>query len=297
MRRGRLPLTSLRSFEAAGRLLSLTSAAQELCVSQAAVSRQVRELEDHLGQAVFERRHRRVELTPAGRRLLVQLTSSFDDIDREVSALRDAPARPVLVASVEPAFAACWLVPRLPRFRELRPDIDVAVEADMRLADFRGQGAHVAIRCSAEVRAWPRTNAQHLADIVLVPVLAPGLLAGEKELAAPADLADYTLLHEENRDGWTRWFHEAGVTDVVPERGPIFTDGALAVQAALRGHGVALADLLWVREDIEAGRLMIPFEVRIDWGAYWLITPEQKRLGEPARAFSAWLAEECSTAR
>src|SRR5690349_19659508 len=129
MKRGRLPLTAMRSFEAAGRLLSFSRAAEELFVSQAAISRQVRELEAFVGKPLFERLHRRVVLTEAGRLLLEQLTASFDDLDRRLSQILAEPVRADLRVSVEPSFAAGWLVPRLHRFRQRHPDVDLSIES------------------------------------------------------------------------------------------------------------------------------------------------------------------------
>ncbi|SFL01332.1 LysR substrate binding domain-containing protein [Mesorhizobium albiziae] len=146
MKRGRLPLTALRSFEAAGRHLSFSKAAEELFVSQAAISRQIRELEGFLGRPLFDRLHRRVALTDAGQNLLTQLTISFDDIDRRLSAIAGAPVDNVVKVSAEPSFAACWLVPRLFAFRQLRPDIDIAIDVDPRLVEFRTHEAELALR-------------------------------------------------------------------------------------------------------------------------------------------------------
>src|ERR1700722_10925056 len=172
MKRGQLPLTALRSFEAAGRHESFTRAAQELFVSQAAVSRQVRELETWLGHALFERRHRQVTITEHGRLLLDQLTSSFDNIDRLLDGMRAGSSETILSISVELSFAACWLVPRLDRFRHRYPDIDVAVDPDPRPAEFRTSKAQLAIRWSETATSWPRVQAERLSDIAMSPVIS-----------------------------------------------------------------------------------------------------------------------------
>ncbi|RWC93623.1 MAG: LysR family transcriptional regulator [Mesorhizobium sp.] len=166
MKRGRLPLTALRSFEAAGRHLSFSRAAEELFVSQAAISRQIRELEAFLRQPLFHRLHRRVELTDAGQRLLDRLVRSFDDIDRVLSDLAASPAQSVVRVSVEPSLAAVWLVPRLNRFRQLRPDIDVSLEVDVRPIEFRSDQPELALRFSAHATTWPRTEAERLVSTV-----------------------------------------------------------------------------------------------------------------------------------
>ncbi|MBZ9967836.1 LysR substrate-binding domain-containing protein [Mesorhizobium sp. BR1-1-2] len=298
MKRGRLPLTALRSFEAAGRHLSFSRAAEELFVSQAAISRQIRELEIFLRRPLFERRHRRVELTDAGRRLLSQLVRSFDAIDALLSELVAAPAQTVVRVSVEPSLASVWLVPRLNRFRQLRPDIDVALEVDPRLIEFRGDQPELALRFSAHAVSWPRSEAERLASTVDSPVLSPALLAAGPPLDKPADLGRYTLLHEENRQGWARWFEAAGVpADVVPARGPMLADASLSKQAALLGHGVALGDLLQIGEELASGTLVKPFDIDVASGAYWLVARSLRDLPEPAAAFADWVRSEFAESR
>ena len=289
MKRGRLPLTALRTFEAAGRLASFTLAADELAVSQAAVSRQVKELEADLGKPLFERRHRSVRLTPAGQALLDVLSRSFDAMDASLAEIRGRRGGGLLEISAEPSFAACWLVPHLDDFQTEHPEIDVTVESDGRLIEFRTHEAEVAIRYGENAKAWPRTEADHLADVDMVPVMMPCLLADGPPLSAPADLLAYTLLHEENRGAWQRWFAAAGMPDVSLGRAQIFTEGNLVLQAALRGHGVALVDRAFAAEDIAEGRLVQPFDLSIRYGAYWLVARSFKRLSPQARAFRAWL--------
>ncbi|TPK84915.1 LysR family transcriptional regulator [Mesorhizobium sp. B2-4-13] len=298
MKRGRLPLTALRSFEAAGRHLSFSNAAEELFVSQAAISRQIRELETFLRQPLFERHHRRVELTDAGRRLLAQLVKSFDDIDKLLSELVAVPAQAVVRVSVEPSIASVWLVPRLNRFRQLRPDIDVSLEVDPRLIEFRSDQPELALRFSSNATSWPRSEAERLASTVDSPVLSPALLSSSPALDKPADLARFTLLHEENRQGWTRWFEAAGVpANAMPTRGPMLADASLSKQAALLGHGVALGDLLQIGEELETGALVKPFDIDVASGAYWLVARSLHSLSEPAAAFADWLRSEFSESR
>ncbi|MBN9217583.1 MAG: LysR family transcriptional regulator [Mesorhizobium sp.] len=298
MKRGRLPLTALRSFEAAGRHLSFSKAAEELFVSQAAISRQIRELETFLRQPLFERHHRRVELTDTGRRLLAQLVRSFDSIDRLLSELIAAPVQSVVRVSVEPSLASVWLVPRLNRFRQLRPDIDVSLEVEPRLIEFRGDQPELALRFSAHATSWPRAEAEQLASTVDSPVLSPALLASGPPLEKPVDLTRYTLLHEENRQGWARWFEAAGVpAEAVPARGPMLADASLSKQAALLGHGVALGDLLQIGEEIAAGTLVKPFDIDVASGSYWLVARNLRDLAEPAAAFADWVRSEFAASR
>ncbi|MBY3424347.1 LysR family transcriptional regulator [Rhizobium laguerreae] len=295
MKRGRLPLTALRSFEVAGRLESFTLAAQELFVSQAAVSRQIRELETLLGEALFERRHRGVHLTASGNRLLAILTLSFDRIDECLEEIRSRPATAAVTISVEPSFAACWLVPRLPEFRERHPDIDVTIDADSRLIEFRGGQAEIAIRHSASVTAWPRTESAHLADVRMVPVAAPALLKAGPAIDRPEDMLRHTLLYEESRDVWFRWFEAAGMTMPETARGPVYADGGLVMQAVLRGQGIALMDDIFAEEEIRAGRLLRLSDLAVAHGAYWLVARSFDRLAPPASLFVRWISSRIET--
>ncbi len=293
MKRGRVHYRPM--FGAFGKAVTSTSL---VFVSQAAISRQIRELETFLRQPLFERHHRRVELTDAGRRLLAQLVRSFDDIDRLLSELVAVPAQSVVRVSVEPSLASVWLVPRLNRFRQLRPDIDVSLEVDPRLIEFRSDQPELALRFSAHALSWPRSQAERLASTVDSPVLSPALLASGPALEKPIDLARYTLLHEENRQGWARWFEAAGVpADAVPARGPMLADASLSKQAALLGHGVALGDLLQIGGEVAAGALIKPFDIDVASGAYWLVARSLKDLSEPAAALADWLRSEFAESR
>jgi LysR family glycine cleavage system transcriptional activator len=292
MKRGRLPLTALRSFEVAGRLLSFTQAAEELFVSQAAISRQIRELEAALGHPLFERLHRAVALTPEGEDLLGVLTESFDRIDAALSTITAREGLQSVTISVEPTFATLWMVPNLIEFRTLFPDIEVRIESDPRVIEFRANEAELAIRQSGSHAGWPRTESRHLVDTALVPVLAPSLLSAGAPIAAPVDLQQFELLHEENRQGWSEWFRLAGAPDIRGDRGPMIADGALVLQSALRGHGVGLADRAFVQEDLLAGRLVQPFQTKLPYGAYYLVARSFDALPKPAAALADWVTSK-----
>lgn len=294
MKRGRLPLTAMRSFEAAGRMLSFSRAAEELFVSQAAISRQVRELEAFIGKPLFERLHRRVALTDAGRLLLDQLTASFDDIDRRLDQIMGAAPARLLRVSVEPAFAGALLVPRLNEFQRLHPEVDVEVDSSAALIEFRSGEAELAIRHSAVASSWPHTQARHLLDVALTPVMTSALLATGRPLKSPADLRHYPLLHEYNRDGWARWFTAAGFPELAQQRGSLFPDSALVMQAARLGHGVGLGDVDMEADDLRTGALVRPFDICAPYGAYWLVAPDFERLSPAATAFAAWATETFS---
>lgn len=291
MKRGRLPLTALRSFEVAGRLLSFTRAAEELFVSQAAISRQIRELEAAIDHPLFERGHRAVTLTPDGVELLGVLTEAFDRIDASLSAITARAIGASVTVSCEPTFAALWMVPNLIDFRTLHPEIEVRIESDPRVIEFRANEAVIAIRHGETQARWPRTEARHLIDSVMVPVLAPSLLATGSALRAPEDIQQFDLLHEENRSAWADWFRLAGAPQDSCDRGPMLADGAHVLQSALRGHGVGLADPRLAEEELQAGRLVQPFQTALPFGAYYLVARKFDALPKPAAALSRWLLD------
>jgi len=297
MRRGRIPLTALRSFESAGRLLSFSAAAGELFVTQAAISRQIRELETLLGTKLFHRHHRAVTLTEPGARLLARLSESFDAIADAMDEAQAAPVISEIVVSAEPGFAACWLVPRLARFRALRPDIEVEVLADPHVIEFRASRVDLAVRYDPQGADWPRVDAEALMPSRATPVLAPSLLAAGPPIRVPADLLKHTLLHDDEREGWNDWLTAAGVEGPPPARGPVFNDHALVIQTAIRGQGIALGDVALVAEDVAAGRLIAPFPLRIDTGGYWIVAPDLADLGPAALAFKDWMKAEVAETR
>ncbi len=288
MKRSRLPLTALRTFEAAGRLQSFTLAAGELHISQAAVSRQVRELELLLGQALFARGHRSVSLTASGASLLATLTPAFDSIALSLDLLtRGREPRSVSV-SAEPSFASAWLVRNLADFTRSEPDVDVTLDADPAIREFRKDGAVLAIRHSLDRSSWPRVECRHLLDVSVVPVAAPALLDSLGAIKDPADLLRLPIIHEDSRNLWQKWFSLAGVSAPI-ERGTVYADGGLVLQAVLQGEGIALLDELFVRDHLAAGRLRVPFVLPIPHGAYWLVAKSFPALSEEAGRFVRWL--------
>lgn len=289
MKRGRLPLTALRSFEAAGRLESVTAAAEELFVSQAAVSRQIRELETLLGHTLFERQHRKISLTAEGAELLNVLTGAFDAIGDGLDALTARRPGGEVTISAEPSFATGWLVDALADFRRLHPGIDVIVESNSNVIEFRSGEAEIAIRFSLERKSWPRTQSRWLYDVEMVPVAAPAVFEGLGTPRIPGDLARHSLLHEDTRAVWERWFVEAGVEVSPVRRGSVYADGGLVRLAALGGHGIGLMDRRMVAADLEKGTLIQPFDRSIRYGAYILVARDFSKLSKPAKAFASWI--------
>lgn len=289
MKRGRLPLTALRSFESAGRLQSFTAAADELFVSQAAISRQIRDLESLLGRSLFQRLHRGVALTQDGTKLLHILISAFDEIDGALTDIGSAGKIGKVAISSEPTFAALWLVPHLQDFRTLHPEIEVVIDSDPRKIEFRAHQAEIAIRYSDVRTAWARTEAKTLIQTSMVPVAAPHIVAGNRPIHTPADLAEQTLLHDENRDIWSQWFRTAGIAPPEHERGPVLADGALVLQAVLRGHGIGLIDSIFADDEIASGRIVALFDFDFPCGAYFLVARDFRRLSPGAQKFVDWI--------
>ena len=288
------PLNALRAFEAAARRLSFTKAADELAVTPGAISQQVKLLEETTGVPLFHRNARGLTLTEAGLASLPSLRDGFDRLDAAVRLMNLERKAGRLAVSVAPSFASKWLVPRLDRFQSKHPEIEVYIHAGMELVDFSVDDVDVAIRYGQG----------HYADLVveklmeerIVPVCAPGLLTGDNPLKKLEDLSGHTLLHDDGTDHeiatWPMWLKAAGV-DVDGTRGPRFNQSSLVIEAAVAGRGVALAKYALVEADLEAARLVIPFDLTSPTDfAYWVAHPSAKSALPEVKAFKAWIAEE-----
>lgn len=239
-------------------------------LTQAAISRQIRELERSLGLALFERHHRSVSLTENGARLLVRLTQSFDEIDSALRQMIPSSAAASLVVSAEPGFAACWLVPRLDRFRALRPAIDVEILSDSRAIEFRTSRAELAIRHGASATGWRASRRSAWREAWSHPCCRPRCWRRGRPCAIPRTSRAIRCCM---RMGGGMGGLDGAGRHRIPQtaRGPLFNDGALVIPAVLRGHGVALGDLVLVKDDITAGRLVAPFDLTVSLGSYWLV--------------------------
>ena len=288
----RLPtLNALRAFEAAGRHLSFTRAAQELHVTQAAVSHQIKSLEEQLGMRLFRRGARGLLLTDAGQSYLPSVRDAFAKLAAATERLRARDARGAITVSVLPSFAARWLVPRLPRFRAAQPEIDVRVAADDHLVDFDRDDVDIAIRYGRG--DYPGLRTDRLMTEELFPVCSPALLAGDPPLEKPEDLARHTLLHDDMRLDWTMWLMAAGVEGVDPDRGASFNSSSLVLQAAVDGQGVALGRSALTGDDLAAGRLVRPFAVSLPAEfAYYIVCPEHTADRPGIKTFRDWLLSE-----
>lgn len=291
-------LTALRAFEAAARHLNFTRAAAELHVTPAAVSHQVRQLEDWLGTKLFTRKARAVQLTSAGQTLLPGVRDGLGQLAGAVERVRRREGRRQLVISMAPSFAAKWLVPRLDGFRRRHPDIDVRIDSNGQLVDFAREDVDIAIRYGEG--GYPGLSVEPLVCYRSFPVCSPGLLDGDHPLRVPADLAHHTLLHvhwlccDATAPEWAMWLKAAGAETVDWSRGPVFSDEANAVAAAVAGHGVALVNGFLAADDLTAGRLVRPFAVELvdDGYGYWLVIPPALKDEAPVRAFRDWLLGE-----
>jgi LysR family glycine cleavage system transcriptional activator len=290
------PLNALRAFEVAGRHLSLTRAAEELHVTPAAVSHQIKSLEDHLGVKLFRRMNRALLLTDAGQACLPGLRDGFQRLAEAVEAARLQTAKRALTVSVAPSFGAKWLVPRLDHFYAEHPGTDVRVDASTRLADPLREDIDLCIRYGQG--DYPGLHVECLMADEVIPVCSPELLMGPETLKSPADLRHQTLLHADLpfKDGypdWRMWLAAAGLEDVDVDRGPRFTMASMAVQAAIAGQGVALAGSVLVADDIAAGRLVNPFELRFPVKfAYYVVCPEATVNQPRIVVFRNWLKAE-----
>jgi LysR family glycine cleavage system transcriptional activator len=285
-------LTALRAFEAAARHQSFKDAAAELSVTHAAISRQVRDLEVALDTALFVRLNRRVVLTEAGRAYSAVLRRAFDDIAAATRRLDDVTARGRLVLLVEPALASRWLVHRLKVFRARHPDVEVEIKPAPGPVDIPRDLAHAAICYGRSGR--PGVRHDLLFALRAFPVCTPAVAAGPPPLRRPADLAGHRLLHEVSTEWWQRWLEAAGAADVDWTRGPIYHDAILALDAALEGEGVAIGDSLLAYPDLEAGRLVKPFDFTLATGAYYFISPDTPAEPPKLAAFRAWLLAEAA---
>ena len=290
------PLNALRAFEAAGRHLSFTRAAAELHVTHAAISHQVRGLEEYLGTPLFRRVTRAVKLTDAGRALLPVLSESFDGMAEAVRRLAADDGPGPITVSLTPAFAARWMVPRLGSFQDQHPDIDVRITPTIQLVDFARDDVDLAVRYGRG--SWQGVKSELLVTLDTFPVCSPALLEGAKPLRTLADLKHHVLLHDDLGESWRRWLVAAGVDDVDPSRGPKFGDENLLLQAAIQGHGVAITESAIAASDIAAGRLVRLFDIAVSSGAgLYVVYPPAAILRRRVKAFRDWLLAEAAAAQ
>lgn len=283
-------LNALKAFEAAARHGSFTGAALELNVTHAAISRHIRELEGWLGIKLFVRTGRGVELTEKGKAYVADLTRGFDLLAAATEAVsaRRRRRRQRLAVSVEPSFAALWLVPRLGRFTAANPDIELVLDSTNRLADFARDEADVGIRYGRG--AWPNVAVETLIRTHMTAVCSPALLAARR-IRKPSDVEPGLLLQEESRTYWMEWLAAAGVADRIAPEGP--TLGLhLTIPAAEAGQGFALADEVIAGDALVSGRLVRPFPVAIESYGYFFVRGAARKETKAMTALRLWLKDE-----
>jgi len=283
------PLNALRAFEAAARHLSFTLAAQELNVTQAAVSHQVKALEDHLGAKLFRRLPRALALTEEGQFLLPELSQSFDRLAAAIGRVGRREASGALNVTLLTTFALGWLVPRLTGFQTLHPEIEVRLSTSSRLVDFGREDVDCGIRNGPG--PWPGLATWVLWEETFTPLCPPELAA---RLSTPADLTRVTLLQTiASPSEWQIWAQQAGHGGLDLSGGPQFDSTLIAVQASMRGAGVAVGDPRLFAGDIAAGRLVAPFPSVVPMGKYWWFVCLDALKDRPKiRLFRDWLLAE-----
>jgi len=285
-------LNALRAFEATARKSSFTLAAQELCVTQAAVSHQVRQVEDALGVRLFERTHRRVTLTDEGERLFAAVTAGFREIDNGLRDVSDAGTqKKTVTVQVTPSFGSRWLARRLHYFWAAYPEIDLRIYHALPHEQHGAHRVDMAIRWGSG--NWAPLKSEKLFGAVLFPVCAPAYLRPDLPLARAEDLLQYTLLHEDSYEDWTAWFRAAGIVRPITLQGTIIDDTNTLLEAALNLQGIALGRLPLVRDQLEQGLLVKPFDLSIACqGAYYLVYDEKLQAHDACMKFRAFLFDQ-----
>ncbi len=283
------PLNALRAFEATARNGSLTRAAQELSVTQGAVSRHVAQLEQWLGVALFVRTRRGAELTPEGAAYFRGVRPAFQEIEHQTRQLLRKPDTNTLRLKLPPTFAIRWLVPRLARFHALNRHIDVQITTSHQPVDFEREDVDLAIHSGP--LPPPGLRCSRLMGETLLPVCSPGLFRAYHRPEQPSDLAHHVLLCSLHRpNDWPDWLKAAGVPEIDGNSGLKFENSALAYQAAIDELGIVMAQHAFVEDDLRTGRLVAPLQMRVPTGlAYFIAYPKARPPSAKVQAFETWI--------
>lgn len=291
------PLNALRAFEASARHLSFVKAAEELAVTPAAISHQVKRLEEYLGLPLFRRRPRGLLLGESGQMLLSDLREVFLRLDKAMERVVDSDSRGALTLTVAPTFAVMWLIPRLQKFYALHPDIDVRISTSLGLVDFQRDDFDAAIRLGSG--RWFGLEAIKLFDESVTPMCSPQLLEGPNAIRSPDDLSKHVLLHNHSMDydpdapTWHSWLRAAGAKGVDASRGTHFSLPDHGLQASIDGAGVVLGWRFLAAKDVAAGRVVEPFDLTLPLGStFYLVYPEAHSLRPNIAALRDWLLQE-----
>jgi LysR family glycine cleavage system transcriptional activator len=293
-------LDGLRAFEVAARRLSFTEAAEELLVTQGAVSQRIKALERELGVLLFDRLARGLALTEEGERLAHSIRAGLEQIDRALAQVVRAKAEGPLILSVLPSFATRWLVPRLYRFTRRCPEIHVQVLSELALADLRSSRVHAALRFGGG--DYPGLSTTTIMGDAVVPVCSPGLLAAGEPVRAPADLARLPILRDSSTEGdgsgtdWASWLAFVGASGLRLPEGQRFDQADLVIGAAASGLGVALARISLIGADLAANRLVrLPFPAMPTPYSYHLVSTHVMGRNPKLVALREWLLAEAQT--
>jgi LysR family transcriptional regulator, regulator of gene expression of beta-lactamase len=286
--RPNLPLHALRAFESSARHLSFTRAGLELKVTQAAVSQQVRMLEEWLGTPLFKRLPRGLGMTDEARAILPVLSDAFGRIEAVLKQFEGGHFREVLTVGVVGTFAVGWLMPRLKLFRETHPFVDLRLLTNNNLVDLAAEGLDFAIRFGDG--NWPAMENVLLLDAPLAVLCSPEIA---KRLAAPSDLTKETLLRSYRTDEWLIWFAAAGL-EPWAVNGPIFDSSRLMVEAAMQSAGVALAPSRMFIRELQTGALVRPFHTEVPTGSYWLTWLKSRPMSSAMQLFHDWIIREAA---
>jgi LysR family glycine cleavage system transcriptional activator len=287
------PLNALRSFEAAARHESFTRAADELCVTQGAVSQQVKSLEEQLGIKLFNRERQRLVITEAGRDYLAIIRDALDRIALGTERLVQRQGSGVLTVSTSPDFAAKWLVHRLGHFAETHPEIELRISATMHHVDFAREDVDLAVRHGDG--SWTGLHVERLCAERLLAVCSPALVSGRHRLSEPADVLTLPLLHLDDRKDWSQWLEAAGVVEAELSHGPVLNRASMVIDAAIDGQGIALARTALAAWDLIHGRLVTPFGVSLPLSkGYWIVCPKATSALPKITIFREWLLAEAA---
>ena len=291
MQRRLPPLTSLKTFEAGARHLSFTKAAAELCVTQAAISHQIKALEEYLGSALFIRHPRKLELTETGEKLLPVVRESLDSLSRAIADIRSERDFSPLCVAVAPSFAAHWLMPRLEQLFHKHPAIELSLKHSNALVDFSNQAFDVAIVYGPN--KWRGLQSQLILEIDFFPVCSPALLAGDRQLKTFEDLNDFNLIHDSDHQIWSQWLEKAGADGVKANRGTVIDDTNILMKAARDGLGIAMCSMPFVKDHLARGDLVRPFDLSLTSDkAYYAVCPKEHLSRKEVSTFWEWLADQ-----
>ncbi|MED5482766.1 MAG: transcriptional regulator GcvA [SAR324 cluster bacterium] len=284
-------LNFLHTFESVARHLSFTNAAKELLVTQAAVSHQIKALEDYLGVKLFYREKRKVFLSDEGQKLLPSVVSGLQGIADSLENIRNYDSEDTIVVGVGSSFSANWLVHRLGAFYQKFPEVNLHLKIFNNESDFNSGGTDMAVVWG--IGDWQGLMCEKLMVVEFTPVCSPELIKKTHPLKTPEDLIHYPLLDDPDYDIWQQWLEEAGIPERKYKRRTVIRDANVVIHSALEGHGIALCAVGIVQEYLDSGRLIRPFDHSITGGGfYYLVYPEKALRKPPVRLFKTWLVQE-----